>query len=277
MGLKLPQRGVLQRRIRPEMYDVSNIDANGDSCRTNRSRWHRIAQTRSFTRTARSTRCLRSGHSCRDASSRLSARIRCTRTRAPLRRAARRPQGEGRARGRGALFWKTRGRAGFDDITAEMKRAMPPVPQNVVRTIPESGRKALLIGNHATHVLGWPVEEGERFLDELNAFATQAQFVYTHKWRAGDLVIWDNRCTLHRATPYEVSSTSATCAARRSTKAAQRPRRPTRSGSRSSPDRQIRTRASPLRRLRTSTMPRSPSTRPSRRSRSRRAGRDRGR
>jgi alpha-ketoglutarate-dependent 2,4-dichlorophenoxyacetate dioxygenase len=70
--------------------------------------------------------------------------------------------------------------------------------------IPESGRKALLIGNHATHVIGWPAEEGARFLDELNAFATRPELIYTHEWRAGDLVIWDNRCTLHRATPYEI-------------------------------------------------------------------------
>jgi alpha-ketoglutarate-dependent 2,4-dichlorophenoxyacetate dioxygenase len=101
-------------------------------------------------------------------------------------------------------FWKTRSRAGFDTITEEMRLAMPPVPQRVVRVLPESGRKALLIGNHATHVLGWSLEEGQRFLDELNAFATQPQFVYRHQWRAGDLVIWDNRCTLHRATPYDI-------------------------------------------------------------------------
>jgi alpha-ketoglutarate-dependent 2,4-dichlorophenoxyacetate dioxygenase len=85
-----------------------------------------------------------------------------------------------------------------------MKRAMPPVQHNVVRVIPESGREALYVGEHATHVVGWPREEGETFLNELNAFATQPQFVYTHKWRVGDLVIWDNRCTLHRATGYDV-------------------------------------------------------------------------
>jgi alpha-ketoglutarate-dependent 2,4-dichlorophenoxyacetate dioxygenase len=103
-------------------------------------------------------------------------------------------------------FWKTRGRAGFNVITEEMKRAMPPVPQKIVRTIPESGRKALLIGNHATHVIGWPLEEGRRLLDELNAFAARPEFIYRHQWRVHDLVIWDNRCTLHRATPYDVFS-----------------------------------------------------------------------
>ena len=63
---------------------------------------------------------------------------------------------------------------------------------------------ALYIGEHATHVVGWPPAEGEAFLNELNDFATQPQFIYTHQWRAGDLVIWDNRCTLHRAAGYDV-------------------------------------------------------------------------
>ena len=101
-------------------------------------------------------------------------------------------------------FWKTRGRSGYTVITDDMKRAMPPARHNLVRVIPESGRSALYIGEHATHIVGWPREEGEAFLSELNRFATQPQFIYTHKWRVGDLVIWDNRCTLHRATGYDV-------------------------------------------------------------------------
>ncbi len=112
------------------------------------------------------------------------------------------------ARAHGAVaehyFWKTRGRSGYTVITDDMKRAMPPARHNVVRVIPESGRSALYIGEHATHIVGWPREEGEAFLSELNRFATQPQFVYTHQWRVGDLVIWDNRCTLHRATGFDV-------------------------------------------------------------------------
>ena len=88
-------------------------------------------------------------------------------------------------------------------LTEEMERAMPPVAQPLVRVVPESGRSALYIGAHATHVLGWPREEGEALLGELNAFATEARFVYRHRWSAGDLVIWDNRCTLHAATEYD--------------------------------------------------------------------------
>jgi alpha-ketoglutarate-dependent 2,4-dichlorophenoxyacetate dioxygenase len=115
---------------------------------------------------------------------------------------------EAQARAHGAVaehyFWKTRGRSGYKVITDDMKRAMPPARHNLVRVVPESGRSALYIGEHATHIVGWPREEGEAFLSELNRFATQPQFVYTHEWRVGDLVIWDNRCTLHRATGFDV-------------------------------------------------------------------------
>jgi len=101
-------------------------------------------------------------------------------------------------------FWKTRGRAGFGTVTEEMRRAMPPVAHPLVRIIPESRRAALYIGNHATHVLGWPIAEGEAFLRQLNDFAAQPRFIYSHRWCDGDFVIWDNRCTIHRATPYDV-------------------------------------------------------------------------
>ena len=80
---------------------------------------------------------------------------------------------------------------------------MPPARHALVRTVPESGREALYAGGHATHIPAWPREEGEAFLVTLNEFAVRDRFVYTHKWRAGDLVIWDNRCTLHRATPFD--------------------------------------------------------------------------
>ncbi len=73
----------------------------------------------------------------------------------------------------------------------------------MVRRHPGSGRKALYIASHASHIIGWPVEEGRALLRELLAHATQPRFVYSHQWRLGDLVIWDNRCTLHRATPFE--------------------------------------------------------------------------
>ena len=85
-------------------------------------------------------------------------------------------------------------------------REHPPVDHPLVRTHPETGCKALYLGNHSSHILGIPVAEGRVLLDELLAHTTQPQFVYTHRWRKGDLVIWDNRCLLHRAVAnYEIN------------------------------------------------------------------------
>jgi len=93
---------------------------------------------------------------------------------------------------------------GDEDWTAEQKAGMPPVRWRVVRTQP-SGRKSLFIGAHANRIVGWPVPEGRMFLLDLLEHATQRQFVYRHEWRVGDLVIWDNRATLHRGRPYDMS------------------------------------------------------------------------
>jgi alpha-ketoglutarate-dependent 2,4-dichlorophenoxyacetate dioxygenase len=72
-----------------------------------------------------------------------------------------------------------------------------------VRRHPGSGRNALYIAAHASQIIGMPRDEGRALLEELMEFARRPQFVYRHQWRVGDLVIWDNRCTMHRATPYE--------------------------------------------------------------------------
>lgn len=99
-------------------------------------------------------------------------------------------------------FWRGRELAGASGVTEQMRQSMPPVTQPLVRTLPY-GRKALFIGGHATGIVGWPDEEAQRLLGELYDFATQERFIYVHKWSQGDLLIWDNRCTLHRATPLE--------------------------------------------------------------------------
>ncbi len=84
-------------------------------------------------------------------------------------------------------------------------REHPPVDHPLVRTHPETGRRALYLGNHASHILGMSEGEGRAILDELLQHTTEPQFVYTHRWRLGDLVMWDNRCLLHRAVAnYEV-------------------------------------------------------------------------
>ena len=79
------------------------------------------------------------------------------------------------------------------------KRERPPVRHPVVRSHPVTGRKALYLGIHTSHIDGMPKEEGHAFLNRLLRRATKADFIYTHKWLKGDLVLWDNRCLLHRA------------------------------------------------------------------------------
>jgi alpha-ketoglutarate-dependent 2,4-dichlorophenoxyacetate dioxygenase len=92
---------------------------------------------------------------------------------------------------------------GYTDFTDEQRLAFPPVPQSLVRLHPGSGRKTLYLASHASHIIGWPVDQGRALLKELTEFSTQPRFVYQHHWRLNDLVVWDNRCTLHRALPYD--------------------------------------------------------------------------
>jgi alpha-ketoglutarate-dependent 2,4-dichlorophenoxyacetate dioxygenase len=75
--------------------------------------------------------------------------------------------------------------------------------QPLVRTLPRSGRRSLYLASHASRIVEWPVPEGRLLLRDLIEHATQREFVYRHRWRAGDLVIWDNRATMHRARPFD--------------------------------------------------------------------------
>jgi taurine dioxygenase len=93
----------------------------------------------------------------------------------------------------------SRRRAGAPPPSETEMRERPPVDHPLVRTHPETGAKTLYIGNHASHILGMPEDDGEALLAELLEHATRPQFVYTHHWQDGDLVMWDNRCLLHRA------------------------------------------------------------------------------
>ncbi len=100
-------------------------------------------------------------------------------------------------------IFNSRARLGFTDFSDEERRELPPVPQVLVRTIPESGRKSLYLASHVGRIFGMPDPEGRALIEELIAHATQRQFVYTHRWRLNDLVIWDNRCTMHRGTEFD--------------------------------------------------------------------------
>jgi alpha-ketoglutarate-dependent 2,4-dichlorophenoxyacetate dioxygenase len=100
------------------------------------------------------------------------------------------------------IAW-SRGQLGFNDLLFGEKNVLPPVPQRLVRTHPGSGRKTLYIAAHACAIVGWPVPDGRLLLRELIEHATVRDFVYRHEWRAGDLVIWDNRCTMHRGRAFD--------------------------------------------------------------------------
>jgi len=91
---------------------------------------------------------------------------------------------------------------GFFDLTDEERARFAPVRQRMVRTHPVTGRRSLYLSSHAGGIVGWPVPEARGFLRDLIEHATQREFVYTHKWRLGDLVMWDNRQTMHRARPF---------------------------------------------------------------------------
>ena len=99
------------------------------------------------------------------------------------------------------VFW-SRGQIGFTEFPPGEREQYPPSPQRLVRLHPGSKRKTLYLSAHASHVVGWPVADGRLLLVDLNTHATQPQFVYSHTWRVGDLVIWDNRCTMHRGRPH---------------------------------------------------------------------------
>lgn len=93
--------------------------------------------------------------------------------------------------------------AGVDDRdadkTARLKRENPPVIQPLVRTHPETGRKSLMVGQRVREIVGLSKSESEAMLALLNAHATSPEFVYRHRWSVGDLLMWDNRCTMHIA------------------------------------------------------------------------------
>jgi alpha-ketoglutarate-dependent 2,4-dichlorophenoxyacetate dioxygenase len=96
----------------------------------------------------------------------------------------------------------SRQQLGFTDFTDDERARFKPVRQRLVRTHPSTGRKSLFLASHAGGIHGWPVPEARAFLRDLTEHATQRQFVYAHRWHVGDLVVWDNRRTMHRARSF---------------------------------------------------------------------------
>jgi alpha-ketoglutarate-dependent 2,4-dichlorophenoxyacetate dioxygenase len=100
----------------------------------------------------------------------------------------------------------SRGQLGFTDFTAEERVKFAPVRHRLVRTNPATGRKSLFLSSHIGGIVGWPAPEALAFVRDLAEHATQRQFVYAHSWRQHDLVMWDNRQTMHRARRYQDTS-----------------------------------------------------------------------
>ena len=100
----------------------------------------------------------------------------------------------------------SRRRAGEPPMTAKQRAEAPPVEHPVVRTHPDTGRKLLYISRHVSHFKDLPREESDELLERLMTHATQERFVFRHKWGQRDVVMWDNRCTMHCATPYDAGA-----------------------------------------------------------------------
>ena len=97
----------------------------------------------------------------------------------------------------------SRGQLGFTEFADEEREAMRPVRQRLVRTHPATGRKSLFLAAHIGTIVGWPMPEARAFIRDLMEHATQPEFVYSHKWRQWDLVMWDNRQVMHRVTRFD--------------------------------------------------------------------------
>ena len=97
----------------------------------------------------------------------------------------------------------SRSTIGFTEFSDAERAQFPGAEQPLVRLHPGSHRKSVYVASHASHIIGWPVPDGRILLRELLALATLPQFVYRHTWRAGDFVIWDNRCTMHRGLAFD--------------------------------------------------------------------------
>ena len=100
-------------------------------------------------------------------------------------------------------YWYSRVLGGGPQPTEEERITRPPARHAIVHLHAPSNRKALYLASHAQNIVGWPEEKGRALIDELIAFATQPRFVYAHQWRLGDILIWDNLATMHRATPFD--------------------------------------------------------------------------
>lgn len=100
-------------------------------------------------------------------------------------------------------IWFSKALGGFTEVTEAEKATRPAARHPLVHANPRTGAKALYLASHASHIIGWPEDAGRALLDELTGFATQDRFTYSHVWQPGDVVMWDNQSTMHRATEFD--------------------------------------------------------------------------
>jgi taurine dioxygenase len=96
-------------------------------------------------------------------------------------------------------------RHGEEPMTEAQRATVPPVDHPVIRTHPETGRKCVFLGDHAETIQGMEYDEGRRFIESLNERIVRLARIYTHRWRPGDFMVWDNRCLMHKAGAYDTA------------------------------------------------------------------------
>jgi alpha-ketoglutarate-dependent 2,4-dichlorophenoxyacetate dioxygenase len=186
------------------LADVSNLDASGN-IRSSTDAWRRMQSGNQLWHTDSSYKCVPgkisflSAHELPPVGGQTEF--------ADLRAAYEALDGPLRSRIEGLVaehsIFHSRQLVGFTDFSDEERGAYPPMPRPVVRLHPGSMRMSLYLASHASHIVGMPVEDGRALLATLTDFATQPKFVHVHHWQLHDLLVWDNRCTMHRGRPYD--------------------------------------------------------------------------
>ena len=100
-------------------------------------------------------------------------------------------------------YWYSRVLGGGPEPTEKERATRAPARHSLVHAHPRTGRKVLYLASHIRSIVGWPDDETKDFLEELRTVATRPHYVYAHKWSVGDVLIWDNLATMHRATPFD--------------------------------------------------------------------------
>ena len=201
-------RGAARRRLRPEISDVSNLDENNRLRTVDDPRrfdqlanrlWHTDG---SFRRVPAALSMLYAHRVPQSGGETEFADLRAAWDELPDKT---KTQVDGLVAMHDIAY--SRAQIGFTELLFGEREVLPAVPQRLVRVHPGSRRKTLYLAAHASHIVGMPVPEGRLLLRDLIEFATEGRFVYRHAWRQGDLVIWDNRCTMHRGRPFDESET----------------------------------------------------------------------